>query len=550
MIVVVVLLGLALIGAPLFVIVGAATGAAFIEFTNTIKSFADLGDKLINPFESLMGKDQFLAIPLFIASGAIMTEGGMARRLVAVARAALGWLPGGLGIASVAACMVFAAITGSSPVTLIAVGSIMFPAMVRAGYPENFSLGLVMTAGSLGCLVMPSLILMIYALAVSTAGQGQVEGQDMFIASFLPAVAMAMVLCLYSLLVGLKHGARERFDGKALFEALREGVWAMALPVIVVVGIYTGKFPPFKAGAVAFMYALVVTTVVHRELTPTKIVLALANAGRLMGMLILIIAFTFGINKLIPEVGLEQKLTSLLTDNDIGPIAFLIIVNVFLIVVGALMDSVSATLVFAPILAPIAVTTYGIDPVHFGVVFVVNMEIGYLAPPVATNLFVAAALFKKPFGQVSRAILPGLGITIAALFVFMFVPTCSKGLVNLKRDQPFYESFPWDGTRQSQGAADSFDLGEISDEAKRKADEEARTLDGQSDEDYYFGSGDDDDGTGAGGADGDGGAPAAPAPAGDGGAAGSGAGSAVEGGGDDGSTETDDTGDELEGVQL
>lgn len=549
MIVVVVLLGLALIGAPLFVIVGAATGAAFIEFTNTIKSFADLGDKLINPFESLMGKDQFLAIPLFIASGAIMTEGGMARRLVAVARAALGWLPGGLGIASVAACMVFAAITGSSPVTLIAVGSIMFPAMVRAGYPENFSLGLVMTAGSLGCLVMPSLILMIYALAVSTAGQGQVEGQDMFIASFLPAVAMAMVLCLYSLLVGLKHGARERFDGKALFEALREGVWAMALPVIVVVGIYTGKFPPFKAGAVAFMYALVVTTVVHRELTPTKIVLALANAGRLMGMLILIIAFTFGINKLIPEVGLEQKLTSLLTDNDIGPIAFLIIVNVFLIVVGALMDSVSATLVFAPILAPIAVTTYGIDPVHFGVVFVVNMEIGYLAPPVATNLFVAAALFKKPFGQVSRAILPGLGITIAALFVFMFVPTCSKGLVNLKRDQPFYESFPWDGTRQSQGAADSFDLGEISDEAKRKADEEARTLDGQSDEDYYFGSGD-DDGTGAGGADGDGGAPAAPDPAGDGGAAGSGAGSAVEGGGDDGSTETDDTGDELEGVQL
>ncbi|MBE7452926.1 MAG: TRAP transporter large permease [Kofleriaceae bacterium] len=549
MIVVVVLLGLALIGAPLFVIVGAATGAAFIEFTNTIKSFADLGDKLINPFESLMGKDQFLAIPLFIASGAIMTEGGMARRLVAVARAALGWLPGGLGIASVAACMVFAAITGSSPVTLIAVGSIMFPAMVRAGYPENFSLGLVMTAGSLGCLVMPSLILMIYALAVSTAGQGQVEGQDMFIASFLPAVAMAMVLCLYSLLVGLKHGARERFDGKALFEALREGVWAMALPVIVVVGIYTGKFPPFKAGAVAFMYALVVTTVVHRELTPTKIVLALANAGRLMGMLILIIAFTFGINKLIPEVGLEQKLTSLLTDNDIGPIAFLIIVNVFLIVVGALMDSVSATLVFAPILAPIAVTTYGIDPVHFGVVFVVNMEIGYLAPPVATNLFVAAALFKKPFGQVSRAILPGLGITIAALFVFMFVPTCSKGLVNLKRDQPFYESFPWDGTRQSQGAADSFDLGEISDEAKRKADEEARTLDGQSDEDYYFGSGD-DDGTGADGDGGDGGAPAAPDPAGDGGAAGSGAGSAVEGGGDDGSTETDDTGDELEGVQL
>ena len=486
MIVLLVIVGLALIGAPLFVIVGAATGASFIEFTNTIHSFGDLGGKLINPFETLMGKDQFLAIPLFIASGAIMTEGGMARRLVDVARAALGWLPGGLGIASVVACMIFAAITGSSPVTLIAVGSIMFPAMVRAGYPENFSLGLVMTAGSLGCLVMPSLILMIYALAVSTAGKAQVEGQDMFIASFLPALAVMGVLCLYSFLVGLKRGTREQFSARALGLALREGVWAMALPVIVVAGIYTGQFPPFKAGAVAFMYALIVTTVIHRELTPMKVVLALANAGRLMGMLILIIAFTFGINKLIPEVGLEQKLIGLLSDHDIGPIAFMLIVNVLLILIGALMDSVSATLVFAPILAPIAVSQYGIDPVHFGVVFVVNMEIGYLAPPVATNLFVAAALFKKPFGQVSRAILPGLALTTVALFVFMFVPTCSKGLVNIKRDQPFYESFPWDSTRQSKGGDPTTDLGAISDTAKEKSDAEKARLDQMKDEEYYF----------------------------------------------------------------
>ncbi len=526
MIVLIVLIGLALIGAPLFVIVGAATGAAFIEFTNAIHSFGDLGGKLINPFETLMGKDQFLAIPLFIASGAIMTEGGMARRLVDVARAALGWLPGGLGIASVAACMIFAAITGSSPVTLIAVGSIMFPAMVRAGYPENFSLGLVMTAGSLGCLVMPSLILMIYALAVSTAGQAQVEGQDMFIASFLPALGVALVLCLYSFMVGLKHGTREKWDPIAFDTAVKEGVWAMALPVIVVAGIYTGKFPPFKAGAVAFIYALFVTTVVHRELTPKKVVIALANAGRLMGMLILIIAFTFGINKLIPEVGLEQKLTSLLTDNNIGPIAFLIIVNVFLIVIGALMDSVSATLVFAPILAPIAVTTYGIDPLHFGVVFVVNMEIGYLAPPVATNLFVAAALFKKPFGQVSRAILPGLALTTVALFVFMFVPTCSKGLVNAKRGVAFYESFPWDSKRQSAGPHAGADLGEISDKAAADADADKALLDKQTDDEYYFNdeeadAGVDDDGGGGDGAS-----------------------------GDDGDAGSDETVDELEGVQL
>ena len=521
MIVLLVILALAIVGAPLFVIVGAGTAAAFASLTGLIHGFYDLGGWMIDPFESLMGKDQFLAIPLFIASGAIMTEGGMARRLVEVARAALGWLPGGLGITSVFACMVFAAISGSSPVTLIAVGSIMFPAMVKAGYPENFSLGLVMTAGSLGCLVMPSLILMIYSLAVMGAGVASVDSSDMFLASFIPAVAVMLVLCGYSFAVGMKFTAREPFSIGRLASAFREGIWALMLPIIIVAGIYTGKFPPFKAGAVAFVYALVVTTAIHRELSQPKIVGALANAGRLMGMLILIIAFTFGINKLIPELGVEESLTRLLTENNIGPVGFMLIVNVLLIVLGALMDSVSATLVFAPILAPIAVNTYGIDPIHFGVVFVVNMEIGYLAPPVATNLFVASALFKKPFGQVSRAVMPGLGLTTAALVLFMFVPTCSKGLVNLNRGVSFYESFPWDGHRQhAAGEPDRADLGALSEAAGAKAAAEADQLNQMGDAVYFIDAG------------------VAPANDGDGGPA-------------DGDAGTDDNGGvDLNGVQL
>ena len=522
MIVLLVIVALALIGAPLFVIVGAGTAAAFVTMTGLIHNFYDLGGWMIDPFESLMGRDQFLAIPLFIASGAIMTEGGMARRLVEVARALTAWLPGGLGIAAVSSCMVFAAITGSSPVTLIAVGSIMFPAMVKAGYPENFSLGLVMTAGSLGCLVMPSLILMIYSLSVMGAGVASVDNGEMFLASALPAIAVMLVLWGYSFIVGLKVAQREEFSLRRIFEAFREGIWAVLLPVIIIAGIYTGKFPPFKAGAVAFFYSLVVTTAIHRELDLTRILTALANAGRLMGMLILIIAFTFGINKLIPELGVEESLTQLLTDNDIGPIGFMLIVNVLLIVLGALMDSVSATLVFAPILAPIAVKTYGIDPIHFGVVFVVNMEIGYLAPPVATNLFVASALFKKPFSQVSRAVLPGLGLTTAALVLFMFVPTCSKGLVNLNRGVAFWEPFPWNGERQqTAGTPDRVDLGALSEEARAKAAEDSKQLD-QMGDDYYFNAGDDptklptaDDGDG----DGDAGGKAIEAPDGDAGVA-------------------------------
>jgi C4-dicarboxylate transporter, DctM subunit len=486
---------LAIIGSPLFVIVGAATGVAFMAYTDDIAGLLDLR-RVIGPLDALMGKDQFLAIPLFVGAGALMTEGGMARRLVAFTRAALGWLPGGLGIAAVVACMGFAAISGSSPVTLIAVGSIMYPALTARGYSDNFSLGLVMTAGSLGCLVVPSLILMIYALAVSST-RAAVDAGDMFVAAYIPAAVVAAILCAYCFVVGRRSGDREKFDPRALFETAREGVWAIALPLIVFFGIREGFFAPFKAGAVAFIYALVVTTFVHRELDVKKVLKVLADAGRLMGMLVLIIGLTFSLNKLLALIKVEDTIAEWV--EPLGPVTFMLIVNLVLIVLGALMDSVSATLVFAPILAPIAMSK-GIDPIHFGIVFVVNMEIGYLAPPVATNLFVAAALFKKPFGQVSRAIMPGLGLTTAALILFMFVPTCSKGLVNYGRDVAIWESFPWDGTpHASMTKEPKADLGAISDEVTTETDQHQDDLNQQTDDEYYgLGGGGDDSGSGSG----------------------------------------------------
>ncbi len=487
---------LALIGAPLFVIIGAATGAAFLAQTAEVGSAEALGQWLLGPFELMMGKDPFLAIPLFVGAGALMTEGGMARRLVEFMRALLGWMPGGLGMAAVAACMGFAAITGSSPVTLIAVGSIMFPAMTKAGYPERFSLGLVMTAGSLGCLMVPSLILVVYALAVMSAGNAAVDTGQMFQAAYVPAAAVALILCLYCYWVGRGVADRQAFSWRKLWETARDGVWALMLPPIVYFGIDLGFFPPFKAGAVAFAYALIVTMVIHREIGVRKLFSVLADAGRLMGMLMLIIALTFSLNQLFALMEVEKSIAKLLTDMDLGPIGFILLVNVFLIVIGALMDSVSATLVFAPILAPIAVNQFGFDPVHFGIIFVVNMEIGYLAPPVATNLFVAAALFKKPFGEVTRAILPGLGITVAALGIFIFVPTCSKGKINLQESgsiTEIWEPFPWNGERWSHlvKGEESQGISEISQESAEKAlnDDKIDTL---SDEDYYFTEDDDD----------------------------------------------------------
>ncbi len=464
-----ILAALAALGLPLFVIIGVVTALCWALYSDGITGF-DSFTRVITPLESLLTKEEFLAIPLFMAAGAVMTKGGLAKRLIDIMMAALGWMPGGLAVASVVACMFFAAISGSSPVTLIAVGSIMFPAMVAAKYPENFSLGIVMTAGSLGCLVPPAISMLIYSISVSSL-KGSVEPSDMFLAGFVPALFITGALVIYAILVGLKlKEKRPKFQMRKLVAATTEGIWALALPVVILGGIYGGLFTPSRAGAVAVVYSLFVTMFIYREMTWKSVLDALAEAGKLMGMLILIIGLAFGLNEFLAFVEIDDTLKRLVTEMNLGPVGFMVLVNVILIVLGALMDSISATLIFAPMLAPIAVQHFGIDPLHFGVVFVVNMEIGYLMPPVATNLFVAAATFKKPFGQVARAVLPTLGITVVALVVFMYVPTCSKGLINAQRGLAFWEDFPWDGVSVTEKEldadgnvkADEADLGDLS----------------------------------------------------------------------------------------
>ncbi len=438
------LLTLAVIGAPLFVIVGTATALCFAIWVPSVHELRDLLP-IVQSMEGLLNKQEFLAIPLFMASGAIMTAGGIARRLIDVARAGLGWLPGGLAIATVVACMFFAAISGSSPVTLIAVGSIMFPALVQSRYPENFSLGLITTAGSLGCLVPPSISMLIYSISI-TGSSASVTADDMFLAGLLPAVFIAGLLIVYSFVKGLAiPGGREPFEPARFFVALREGVWALMLPVVVLGGIYGGLFTPSEAGAAAAVYSLIVTIFIHRELDFRRLMASFMEAASLMGCILLIIVLAFGLNEFLALVGVQEKLMGLIRSLDLGPFGFLLLVNLVLILIGALMDSISCTLIFAPLLAPLAYELYGIDPLHFGIIFVVNMEIGYLMPPVATNLFVASAVFRKPFGQVTRAVLPTLAITIVALIVVMYVPTISKAAVNWKRGKPAYQAFPWDG---------------------------------------------------------------------------------------------------------
>ncbi|MBI4819074.1 MAG: TRAP transporter large permease subunit [Deltaproteobacteria bacterium] len=433
---------LVLIGAPLFTIVGIATLLCLIGFTE-LSSFMDLR-VLVQHIENLATKQEFLAIPLFIASGAVMTEGGIARRLVNLMRALLAGLPGGLGVAAVAACMFFAAISGSSPVTLIAVGSMMFPALTKHGYSESFSLGLVTTAGSLGCLVPPSISMLIYAISVS--GTATVDPSDLFLAGMLPAMLIAGLLSVYSIWVGSKiPGERERFSWPEVKLRLEEGSWAVALPVIVLGGIYGGWYTPSQAGAVAVVYSLVVTIWIHRELDLGRAIRAMVESAQLMGALLPIIVLAFGLNEFLALIDVQDKVVELIKWIDPSPAGFLLIVNVVLIVLGALMDSISATLIFAPLLAPAAYELFHIDPIHFGIIFVVNMEIGYLMPPVATNLFVASAIFVKPFGFVSRAVIPTLTLTILALGLIIYLPSISLAAIHFRDDKPLWVAFPWDG---------------------------------------------------------------------------------------------------------
>ena len=444
---------LLLTGARLFVVVGVATLLCFALVLGEGMD-PDKLVRIVNKMEGLTTKNVFLSIPLFVAAGTVMTRGGMATRLIRIARSFVGFLPGGLAIAAIVACMIFAAISGSSPVTLVAVGTVMFPALIDGKYPRDAAMGLLMTAGSLGCLLPPSIAMLIYAISVS--GSAAVDPGDLFLAGSGPALAIAGLLAVYAFYVGKKaNSPRQPFSGREVWAALSDGAFAIALPFIVVGGIYTGQFTPTEAGSVALGYAVIVCAFVHREMSVKQLAEAFSESAILIGSLILIVVLAFGLNDFLAEIEAADRLGVWLRQAGLSPFTFLLVVNVALIVVGALMDSVSATLVFAPLLAPIAIDVYGIDAVHFGVVFVVNMEIGYLMPPVATNLFVGAAIFREPFGRVAKSVLPTLGIVCVALVVLMYVPTISMGALNLKRGDPIYSAFPWDGKPVADAGVDS-----------------------------------------------------------------------------------------------
>jgi C4-dicarboxylate transporter DctM subunit len=446
--------GMILAGAPLYVLIGSLT--MYLLFFGGIFDDFMLLTSIIEQTRGLADQTVLLAIPFFVISGAIMTEGDIAKRLIDVAEAVFGKLPGGMAISAVFACAFFAAISGSSPVTVIAIGSIMYPALLEKGYSSKFSMGLVTSAGSLGILIPPSIPMIVYAIvdptglkdpigySLGSTGGGDASVKDLFIAGLGPGLLIAGIMGVFALYIGMRDKVETTdFDPKKLLRAMQDGVWALILPVLILGGIYSGIFTPTQAAAVAVVYALVVEFFIHRSLGLEDVPRIFSESAVLMGSLLIIMALALGFNLYLDRAKIPEAAVELILDMELSIITFLLIVNVLLLIVGFFMDILSAILILVPLLAPIAYGL-GIHPLHMAIIFIVNLEIGYLTPPIGLNLFVAGTLFKKGLGAVVKSVLPFMLLMLGALMLITYVPTISLGLVSWSKGGDFWVDFPDD----------------------------------------------------------------------------------------------------------
>ncbi len=411
-----------IMGEPLFVIIGVAVCLCVRLFGE-----GELINVPVDMFDAVK-KEVLLAIPLFILAGTIMTAGSIANRLIAFAKSAVGFLPGGMMVATIIACLFFAAISGSAPVTVIAIGSIMFPALLKEGFDEDRSLGLVTTAGTLGVLIPPSIPMIIYAIVAPVGGKA-LSIRELFIAGVLPGILVALILAAYAIF----KLPRERFERpsegfKDIGKNLKQGVLSLMLILLIFVGIYAGWFTVTEAAAVAVIYALVIDLVIHRELKLKDAYRVFIDSSWMMGTIFMLLVLAIAFNKFLTEEQIPNAAAAWLKESVQSKVGFLLLVNVFLLLLGCLMDIMSAIMIVAPLLAPIAIQ-YGIDPIHFGLIFIVNLSIGYITPPIGLNLFVASTVLDRPIVQVIRASFPFAVIMLLALAAVTYIPALSLALL-------------------------------------------------------------------------------------------------------------------------
>jgi C4-dicarboxylate transporter DctM subunit len=413
-------LALLLISTPIAIVLLTVTGATLYFFLNI--PLQALVQQLFN------GMDNFilLAIPFFILAGNIMARGSISKKLVEVMQLLVGRLPGGMAIASILACIFFAAISGSSPATVIAIGSIMIPALVRYGYDEDFSIGLLTSSGSMGILIPPSIPMVLYALVMN------VSVGRMFMAGIMPGVVIGGLLILYSVVMAKKHGwkTEKTYARGEKAKLLISASWGVAMPVIVLGGIYSGIFTPTEAAAVSVVYALLVETFIYRDMTFSKLNEVLKESVILSSALLFIIACAMTFIWLLTREKLPVEAADFITAHIQNKYVFLLAINIFLLLVGCVMDIVSAIIVISPILM-VALQKFDIDLIHYGIIMIVNVEFGFLTFPFGLNLFVAMGITGKSLTRIGRAVFPFLMMMLLGLLLITYIPGISLWIPHL-----------------------------------------------------------------------------------------------------------------------
>jgi tripartite ATP-independent transporter DctM subunit len=422
--------GLAFLGAPLFSIIGGI--AVFLFHQAGIDTSA-----VIVELYRLASAPTLIAIPLFTFAGYVLAESNTPRRLVALSQALFGWIRGGLAVVALVSCAIFTAFTGASGVTIIALGGLLFPILLQEKYSEKFTLGLLTTSGSLGLLFPPSLPLILYAMVASnsrTAGGGvpDVTIDKLFAAGLLPGILLLVMLSAYAVRQGSKAAVPKiPFSWTNVRSSVRDAIWEIPLPFLVIGGIYGGLFTATEAAAVTAFYVLVVEVFVYRDLKFFKDIPRIMEESMvLVGAILVILGCAMGLTNYLIDEEVPMKLFALIQQFVASKAAFLILLNIFLLIVGMMMDIFSAIIVVVPLIIPIA-TAYDVNPIHLGIIFLTNLEIGYLTPPVGLNLFISSFRFNKPIATVVRATLPYIAILLVALIIITYVPQLSLWTIDL-----------------------------------------------------------------------------------------------------------------------
>jgi tripartite ATP-independent transporter DctM subunit len=402
---------LALCGAPLFIVIA---GAALLSF-QVLE--VDLSIVIIEMYR-LASNPVLGALVLFAFAGYMLAEGGASRRLVRLSAALFGRLPGGLAIVSLFVCAFFTALTGASGITIVALGGILFPALIADQYSEKFTLGLLTSSGSLGVLFPPSLPLIIYGLVTET------DVQKLFLAGLVPGALMMVLLSGYGIFQGRSAARHASFHWNELIAATRAAFWEILLPVVVLGGIFSGLLVLSEAAAITAFYVFFVEIFIHRDLRAQDLPGIIVKTAVMTGGIIVILGASLGFNSFLIDQQVPNRILALIQTYVSSKAAFLVLLNLFLLVVGCLLDIFSALVIVVPLIVPLA-QSYGIDLIHLGIIFLANLQIGYSTPPIGMNLFIASLRFEKPITRLTWASLPFLAILLVALGLIMFIPALS-----------------------------------------------------------------------------------------------------------------------------